>query len=98
MKQKLRHAVEFEGRVEQDGFLSVPPAMLEELELKTHDVVSVRLVTKNAAALLRGRNVSDEEIDRISSVQMESLEQVVKFLLSEGALREHRRKKSRSGR
>jgi hypothetical protein len=35
---------------------------------------------------LKNKGVSEEEIERISGFQLESREQVVRFLLSEGAL------------
>ena len=46
----------------------------------------VRLTAKALSAELKASNVSEAEIERIGSLQLESRDQVVKFLLSEGAL------------
>ncbi|MDH4070481.1 MAG: hypothetical protein OEV30_08655 [Ignavibacteria bacterium] len=92
MKRGSHRAAGFEGRVGTDGTIVIPPSVLEALDLRPRGAVSVRLVTVDARALLNEREVPDEEIERISSLQLESTDQVVKFLLSEGSLKSRRRR------
>lgn len=92
MKRGSHRVAEFEGRVGPDGSIVIPPSVLEALDLKSRGTVSVRLVTAGTRALLKGREVTDEEIERISSSQLEATDQVVTFLLSEGSLKSRRRR------
>jgi hypothetical protein len=45
---------------------------------------------------LAARNVTDEEIERIGTIQFEDRDQVVKFLRAEGALAGNRRFRDRA--
>lgn len=74
---------EFEGVLEQDGTITVPPEIAERFsDAKLH----VRIEKKEINDRLKKNNVTEEEIERISALQIESREQVVKFLLSQGML------------
>lgn len=74
---------EFEGVLEQDGTITVPPEIAERFSgAKLH----VRIEKEEINDRLKKNNVTEEEIERISALQIESREQVVKFLLSQGML------------
>jgi hypothetical protein len=74
---------EFEGLIDDDGRIAVPSELLKHFAGKK---LRIRLNKEEVSSELRENNVTDEEIERISSLQLESREQVVKFLLSEGVL------------
>ena len=90
-----RHSVEFESSIDRQGRISVPPSILAQLS-KGSRSVRVRLTSKVVSAALKRRDVQEEEIERIAALQLETREQVVKFLLSEGALRRHKVLKRRA--
>jgi bifunctional DNA-binding transcriptional regulator/antitoxin component of YhaV-PrlF toxin-antitoxin module len=75
---------EFEALIDGDGKITVPAELREHFAGKK---LHVRLNREEVSTELKERDVTEEEIERISSVQLESREQVVKFLLSEGALK-----------
>ncbi len=75
---------EFEAQIDGDGKIAVPSALLKRFAGKK---LHVRLSKEEVAAELQEKNVTEEEIERISNVQLESREQVVKSLLSEGVLK-----------
>jgi hypothetical protein len=82
-------SVEFEARIDGSGKITVPGSVAKEFR-RTPGAVHVRLTTHAVGDELRERDVKEEEIERVSKVQLESREQVVTFLLSEGALRKSR--------
>lgn len=83
--------MEFEGLVDSDGKISVPERLLDLLHAGKETRVHVRLSTVRMSTSLRRKNVTEEEIERISGLQLEPRSQVVKFLLSEGVLKKHSR-------
>jgi len=83
-------SVEFEGVIDEHGKIAVPKALLKRCETGTGGKVHVRLTGTLISAELKDRRVSGEEIEQIASLQRESRDQVVKFLLSEGAWRNHK--------
>lgn len=85
MTESPRESVEFEGAIDRKGRITVPSHIIREFG-KRGGRVHVRLTTNTISAGLRERDVSEREIERIGAMQLESREQVVKFLLSEGAL------------
>lgn len=85
MTDSHRVSVEFEASIEPSGKINVPTHVAREFG-KGGRTLRVRLITNTISAGLKDREVSEEEIERISAIQLESREQVVKFLLSEGAL------------
>jgi hypothetical protein len=86
-----RHSVEFEAAIDASGRIAIPKHLLTLLGA-TKERVHVRVTTKAISSVLRNRKVSEEEIERIGSTQLETREQVLRFLLSEGALATRRRK------
>lgn len=70
-----------------DGAISIPGPLLESLGLSEGGKLSVRITGKAAMTLLKRSGVTNDEIDRIAATQLESPDQVVKFLLSEGILK-----------
>lgn len=80
-------ANEFVARIDGRGNIAVPPELARRFAGKR---VHVRLNNREVAAELKARNVTEEEVDRIADVQRESREQIVAFLLSEGALKANR--------
>jgi bifunctional DNA-binding transcriptional regulator/antitoxin component of YhaV-PrlF toxin-antitoxin module len=87
MTEKHARTVEFEATVGQQGSLSIPESVLESLGVVEGGKLHVRVTGKGTAAQLKRTGVTNEEIDRIAAMQLETPEQVVKFLLSEGLLR-----------
>jgi len=92
MTDKNLRTAEFEATVGRDGSLNIPATLLESLGLVEGGKLFVRITGKNAMALLKRGGVTNDEIDRIAVMQLESPDQVVKFLLSEGALKAKRRR------
>jgi hypothetical protein len=76
--------MEFEATVDENGKITVPPAMAQEIG---REPLHVRLTEKTIASELKTRGVDEDEIDRIAALQMEPRENVLRFLLAEGALK-----------
>jgi len=81
-----RRSLEFEARIADDGTITVPPQMLEALGSHARSRLNIRLTSATLAGELQINGVTEEELERIASMQLESREQVIDFLLSEGAL------------
>jgi hypothetical protein len=77
--------VEFEAQIDGEGKIAVPARLRDHLP--PGETFHVRLTGHPLSANLRKRNIQDSEIRRISDLQLESREQVIRFLLSEGALK-----------
>ncbi len=77
-----KKAAEFIGVVDEQGNIRLPADLLRNIEPKVH----VRLTPVHLNSQLKNRGVSEEEVEHLGAVQLEPREQVVKFLLSEGAL------------
>ena len=84
--------VEFQAVVSSRGALEFPEGVAELLRSVHGSRVCVRVRSLDTHARLSARGVSDEEVVRIAAVQSEEREAVVRFLLSEGALRRGRRR------
>ena len=80
------HTAEFEATIGRGGTISIPDDLAAALDLNEGGKVSVRVVTHSVMAALKRGGVTNEEIDRIAAMQLEPAGQVMKFLLSEGAL------------
>lgn len=74
---------EFEALIDDEGKITIPSELRKHLAGKT---LHVRLHKEEVSAGLKEKGVTEDEVERIASVQLESREQVVKFFLSEGAL------------
>ncbi len=78
---------EFEALIDEEGNIAVPPDLLRELVgRKLH----VRIQKREVAAALQEKSVTEDELARLARIQLEPREQVIKFLLSEGALKSNR--------
>ena len=82
-------SAEFEARIDAGGTITLPAGLARTPWLKDA-TVHVRVTVAEEGRELRARGITEEEIDRIARTQLETREQVVKFLLSEGALRKSR--------
>jgi hypothetical protein len=78
--------LEFEAVIGGDGIIRVPRRLMARLGKEPGSRVHVRLTPEVIHRALRRRNVTAGEVDRIASLQLESREQVIAFLLAEGAL------------
>jgi hypothetical protein len=78
-----RRSVEFEATIDKAGKITLPESVVKEIG---KNPLHVRLTAKSISSELKNRSVSEDEIEHIGAIQLESREQVVKFLLSEGAL------------
>lgn len=94
--QQSHTVIEFDSTIEADGTITVPGEILARARTEFGHKVRVRLLDRKEAAVLRERKIGDEEIESIARLQLESREQVVKFLMSEGAL-VGSKKRSRKG-
>lgn len=90
-----RQSVEFESSIDGHGRITIPPLILAQLG-KASRPLRVRLTSKVISSALQRRDVNEEEIERIAALQLETREQVVRFLLSEGALRRNKALKRRA--
>jgi bifunctional DNA-binding transcriptional regulator/antitoxin component of YhaV-PrlF toxin-antitoxin module len=86
-----RNSFEFEAVIDQQGQITVPGGFFERLGESPTRRVHVRLSSKELSAELKKRGVTEDEIDRISEMQLEERNQVEQFLLAEGSLRACRR-------
>jgi hypothetical protein len=78
--------VEFETTIGRDGTLRVPAAIVRALREGAGQRVRVRLTSKVIADGLGRVGVTEQEVERVAAIQREPREQVITFLLSEGAL------------
>jgi hypothetical protein len=95
MPERHAQTAEFDATVDRSGYIRIPDHLIGELGLAAGGKLSVRITGKQAMAALKRSGVTNEEIDRIAAMQLEPSGQVVKFLLSEGALREGGRNRRR---
>jgi hypothetical protein len=87
----VAESVEFDAIVDEHGRLTIPVSLVNKSGGFTGRRFHVRLTDKSISSKLSSRKVSEEEVDRIAGLQLETREQVVKFLLSEGGLRKTKR-------
>jgi hypothetical protein len=88
-------AIEFDTTIDEHGAIHLPEILQNALNKGTK--VSVRVISTVLSKELKAKKIDEEEIERITSLQIEQRAQVVKFLLAEGTLAEnknfHRRAK-----
>jgi dephospho-CoA kinase len=70
--------------MDDEGRIRVPSHLHKQFAGRT---VYVRLTSEEISSRLKKNGVTEEEMERIARVQLESREQVTKFLLAEGALK-----------
>ncbi len=78
---------DFTGVLDAEGKIAVPDALRKALAESGARKIHVRLSPLTVNAGLRAQGVTEEEIDHLCMAQLETREQVVKFLLSEGAMK-----------
>lgn len=93
-----RKSVEFETVIDEDGRITIPPNLLEQVDTGRRRKISVRLTSASLTRTLKERGVTEDEIERIGDLQLEPREQVVKFLLTEGAFSDHPAMRKRAAR
>jgi hypothetical protein len=91
-------SIEFESRLGSDGRLLVPEEIQTELQRLEGRRIRVRIIPERDARKLRTRNITEDEIDRIATLQREERRNVVRFLLSEGTLVRDRKGSGLKGR
>jgi hypothetical protein len=84
----MKHGAPFEfaAVVGQEGTVTLPRQALEQDGLRKGDRVVVRVTSTRLAKVLEHRGVTEAEVERIASMQMEGREAAIRFLLAEGAL------------
>lgn len=81
-----KESAEIDLRIPADGTLVIPKGVVNRLNVKAGEKVHVRVTTSILSGKLKQQNVSEEEIERISAVQMEPRDNVIKFLATESRL------------
>jgi hypothetical protein len=81
---------EFETVVGEGGVIRIPDGLLKEIGSGVGRKVRVRLSVRRISEALKRRGVTEAEVDRISGLQLEARERVIRFLLSEGVLAKRR--------
>lgn len=84
--EKAKHSIEFEAEIDRKGRVEFSRTVAHELHLKEGSKVTVRIIGGVLSKELTARDVSDEEVERIGTIQFEDREHVIRFLRSEGAL------------
>ncbi len=77
-------SVEFEAILEEDGTITIPSSIAKRM--KRGERLTIRMTKGVVSKALRRRNITEEEIERISTLQLEQRENVIRFFESEGAL------------
>jgi hypothetical protein len=80
-------SVKFSTALSDDGTLRVPEELAKIAGLTSGALFEVRLTRKTVSDRLKRLGVTEREIDTIGAVQLSSRDQVVGFLLAEGAFR-----------
>jgi bifunctional DNA-binding transcriptional regulator/antitoxin component of YhaV-PrlF toxin-antitoxin module len=88
-------SVEFDARVGDQGEILIPDHIREKQGLAAGSPLRVRITDRALSARLSERGVNEEEIQSISDLQIESRENVVAFLLAEGAFSATRKTRAR---
>ena len=83
---KKQSALGFEAHLEAGGKITVPPEVVAALGRNAGAPLYVQLTSASVEEELRSRGVTDDEVFHIARLQMEQREQVIAFLLAEGAL------------
>jgi hypothetical protein len=85
MQQADRH-LELEIEVDGDGGVKIGPEHLRQLGVPSGSKLHVRLTARQPGTLPARGGITEEEIDRISRMQLEDRESVIVFLSAEGRL------------
>ncbi len=90
MMDNHRDGMEFDALLQSDGMLRLPESVIRRLGSRGTRRYRVRIIEAKVAERLADKGISQDEIDRIASLQLEPRAQVEKFLLSEGVLRKQK--------
>ena len=96
--ERAKHSMVFEAEVDGEGNVRFSRPVGAELHLKKGAKVTVRIIGGVLSPALALRGVTDDEIERIGTVQLEEREHVSAFLVGEGSLvhsRDFRRRATR---
>ncbi len=93
MKSSSDRSIEFEAVLGNDGIIRIPAEAARLLP--SRGAVVVRVAAGRKDPLLAERGVTEDEIEAVASMQMESREQAVKFLSAEGRLASVRRSRGK---
>lgn len=86
MKPSQEASVEIELVAGEGGDVVIPGRALAKLRATKGSRLTVRVSREALSSRLRRRGVTEEEIERISRLQLESRGHVLKMLMTEGAL------------
>ncbi len=82
--EKPYPSVEFETEITKGGVIVLPRQIAAQFELAQH--ITVRLTMGRVSQSLRKRNVTENEVESIATMQLEQRDQVLRFLNAEGGL------------
>lgn len=83
---KRKSVLAFDASVDPHGRIIVPASVADALGPHASALLRVQLTPAAVSDELRRNGVTDDEVELIADVQMEPREQVIAFLLAEGAL------------
>ena len=83
---KRESAFGFDARLKDDATIAVPPEVVKALGRDAATILHVQLTPASVWDELRERGITEDEVQAIAQLQMETREQVIGFLLAEGAL------------
>jgi hypothetical protein len=89
-------SAEIDLKVTDGGDLVIPAGVLNRLNLRRGEKVHIRVTTSKLSGELKRRNVTEEEIQRITALQLEPRENVIKFLSTESSFSRKARFKRRA--
>lgn len=81
-----KESAEVDLKIPESGELLIPVEVLNRLNVGRGSNVHVRVTASTLSGHLKRRNVTEEEIEHIASLQLEPRENVVKFLATESVL------------
>lgn len=84
--EKAKHSIEFHATVDAEGKIQLSRSVARELQLKSGEQVTVKVIGGVMSKELAARDVSEDEIEGIGKLQLEDREHVVKFLTAQGGL------------
>lgn len=85
MNRQTGQRAEFDLMVAEDGSVVIPSEQLKRLNLNPGSNVKLHLKGQTLSEELKQHGVTDDEIERIASLQLEPIENVIRFLLTESS-------------
>jgi hypothetical protein len=84
--EKAKHSVQFEAEIGSDGILRFEKS-LDALKLQSGSKVTVTIVGGVFSKKLTTLGVTENEIEMIGTMQLEERENIVRFLSSQGVMK-----------